>query len=84
MSNFQEEFNKRLRRVCGVTDDSRLVTYETRTELNTVEHTMGQYTTANSSITVYVWLDDGYHIEAFHEFNDLGELMRAIEEVDIS
>jgi len=87
--SFKEEMDKRLRRICGVTDDSLVVVMNTATE--TITEWAGyscEYTDTNSWTVVKV-------IKTLHEptrwtetvaekkFSDLGELMRALDEVEL-
>jgi len=82
MANFQEEFDKRLRRVCGVTDDSLRVSYW--------EHVMDSgwsgdpYDTnhgASYEIEVYVDIDRKTNNIIRKKFTSLGELMQKLDEI---
>lgn len=80
--SFQDEFEKRLRRVCGVTDDSRTVTYrvETWSGFGGCE-TCGD-NGAKSEIEVRVYASETERT-ASRDFDDLGDLMRALDAVEL-
>lgn len=89
--SFKEEMDKRLRRACGITDDSLEVFIDTATE--TITEWAGyscEYTETNSWTVVKVikfydkennpyWKD----VVAEKKFKDLGALMRALDEVEL-
>jgi hypothetical protein len=81
MAKFSEEFDQRLRRVCGITDDSLKVWYESDFDAPT----FNGCDTCNyggdegrSYITVRVEDPNRYIVR---EFGDMGELMRELDAV---
>lgn len=78
--SFQEEYEKRLRRVCGVTDDSLDVYCSANawTEYSGCD-TCGGGT--NFDITVSVF--ESRKIIASTTFTDLGDLIRALDAVEL-
>jgi hypothetical protein len=87
MPSFSEEFDKRLRRVCGVTDDSRAVSYESEFEKSSFQgcDTCG-YGGDNDRTYVTVTVEgpapaNSWSGRIYKEFGDLGELMRALDAV---
>lgn len=87
MTNFQEEYDKRLRRVAGVTDDSLKV----ETELDKTEgywegycDTCQYYNEGTTFVRIRVYEeDDHYTAVATKDFNDMGELIRALDAVEL-
>lgn len=82
--SFQEEFDQRLRRVCGVTDDSMTVTYreDERREYSGYCSTCA-FEEIIKFIEVTVWADNGRNVYATKRFDELGEMMRALDEVEL-
>lgn len=91
MSNFQEEMNKRLRRVCGITDDSLRVTFHEHLEDS---YWSGDPDDTNHGATYYieviVWThNDTSHPRRFKDrevttrFLGLSDLMVALEKVEL-
>jgi hypothetical protein len=85
--SFSEEFDKRLRRVCGVEDDTRSVSYE-------VEFDKAYFTGCDTCgyggdddrtyVTVTVMGEDNsWRGQTSREFPDLGSLMRAVDDVTL-
>jgi len=94
--SFKEEMDKRLRRLCGVTDDSLDVVMNTATE--TITEWAGyscEFTETNSWTVVKIINDTPFEgresyaakqkriTVAEKKFKDLGELMRALDEVEL-
>lgn len=79
MGTFQDDLDKRLRRVCGVTDDTLRVEQSTET-------IGGGYCETcwweDEVIRVSVYGVDG-KVVAEQDFDELGELMRAVDEVEL-
>jgi hypothetical protein len=86
--SFSEEFDKRLRRVCDVTDDNRVVRYE-------VEFEKAYFTGCDTCgyggdddrtyVTVHVEGPEGsqWRDRVSREFPDMGSLMRALDAVEL-
>lgn len=87
MPSFSEEFDKRLRRVCGVTDDSRTVSYENEFDKSMFQgcETCGYGGDDDRTyVTVYVdGPDNKWEGRVTKEFGDLGEMMRAMDAVEL-
>lgn len=89
--SFKDEMEQRLRRICGVTDDTLDVSIETATETITHWQYMScEYDETNSwTIVKVVRFYDKEHNKywkdtvAEKKFKDLGELMRALDEVEL-
>lgn len=83
--SFSTEFDQRLRRVCGVTDDSREVSYEAEFDAPAFEgcETCGYGgDEGRSYVTVNVrGTEDASYV--YKEFADMGELMRALDAVEL-
>lgn len=89
--SFKDEMDKRLRRLCGVTDDTLEIVIDTASETITHwQHMSCEYTETNSWTVVKVmkyydrknspyWRD----VVAEVKFDDLGALMRALDEVEL-
>lgn len=79
MGTFQEDMDKRLRRLCNVTDDSLRVTQDSKT-------IYGGYCEScwyeDEVIEVVVYNEDGSEL-ASTQYYDLGDLMRELDEVEL-
>jgi hypothetical protein len=84
MASFQEEFDKRLRRVCGVTDDSLRVSYwEYVHDSGWSGHPYDTNHGASYEIEVSVEVDRKTHNIIHKKFTSLGELMSKMDEVEL-
>ena len=88
MGNYEDEFKQRLRRVCGVTDDTADVTYELDSEEGYGGCDTCGYggSSDRAYVEVIVHKYGGRKADTIYErreFEDLGELMRALEEVEL-
>lgn len=93
MSKFQEEFDKRLRRVCGITDDTKRVRYDEyldggyQTCYNCDPGSYGSFDYGPSyKIEVSVFYEKGtYQVitVAQRTFDGMADLMRALDEVKV-
>lgn len=79
MGTFQEDMDKRLRRLCGVTDDSLKVTQDSKTISGGYCETCWY---EDEVIEVAVFDDQGKEV-ASTQYYDLGDLMRALDEVEL-
>lgn len=82
--SFQKEFEQRLRRVCGVEDDSCEVTFSEAFNAPSFEgcDTCGYGADegrAYIEVTVKV-----PHRRVYREFSDMGELLRLMDKVDLT
>jgi hypothetical protein len=88
--SFQEDFNKRLRRLNGVTDDTTIVsTYEDtgvsyEGYCETCSYTVGTY---EFVVTIYERDEDRYgsmgKVVARSTYGDMGELIRDLDSVEL-
>lgn len=78
MGSFSEEYDQRLRRVCGITDDTLSVNEDSKT-------VYGGYceTCAYEEQVIEITVLDGRTKVASRQFYDMGELVRAMDEVTI-
>jgi len=87
MSDFQREFDQRMRRVCGVTDDSFPVRYDE--EIREGFWSGDPYDTAwpaEYEINVYVWKQVGtYKIETVGQktFSEMSDFLNAVMAVEL-
>lgn len=72
MNAWQKEYERRLRRVAGVTDDSVEAYVDARAWVTGGCETCGD----NLGVDITVWVGRSYR-----EFDDMGDLMRALAEV---
>ena len=86
MTSFEEEYNKRLRRVAGVTDD----TYSVEVNMEVTEggwtggcETCEWYEEGKAFVVVRVYSVEAYSTIASVEFDDMGELIRALDAVEL-
>ena len=78
MGSFKEDYDKRLRRVCGVTDDTLRVEETSRTVYGGYCETCAY---EEELIEINVW--DGRTKVATKDFYDMGELIRAMDKVTL-
>lgn len=88
MPSFSEEFDQRLRRVCGVTDDSRAVSYVNEFDKAYFQGCEtcgygGDDDRTYVTVTVAGPQPHPWTGGISKEFGDLGELMRALDAVEL-
>ena len=87
MSNFEEEYNKRLRRVAGITDDSVTVQVESGQEEGRWSggcETCAFYMEGEPFVRIVELNSERYPFRAEKaSFSDMGELIRALDEVEL-
>jgi hypothetical protein len=78
MGSFKEEYDKRLRRICNVTDDTLRVTEDSKTVYEGYCETC-RY--SEEVIEINVW--NGNTVVTSRQFYDMGELIRAMDRVTL-
>ena len=79
MGTFKEEYDKRLRRLCGVTDDTLNVVEDSETVYGGYCETCW-YEEEVVTVTVY---DADHKQVAKQQFYDASDLIRALDEVEL-
>lgn len=81
--SFEDEFKKRLRRVCGVTDDTTDVSYELGSDEGWGGCDTCGYDNSDRSYVDVTVRGGTFKIYENKEFEDLGALMRAMDGVEL-
>lgn len=86
MSNFEEEYKKRLRRVVGIFDDTVEIEVRSGTEDGYWDgfcETCEYWNEGEPFVKIYARTSEDSYLTEKASFRDMGELIRALDEIEL-